>query len=351
MNSNSPNLFHYATKELSQDAMICWLIDWAGQTEGDEELRRCGLRFVNALLNHKRDDKIPIEVKGGSEIKIVRQERSIDVLVRINQQHVLLIEDKTDTKDHSEQLSRYYDDVVEGRTQFGKVRKRDLRPVYFKTGNQSLSDDRRIEEIENYKVFNRQDFLNVLDGCMGSNQIVMDFRQYLQGVEDETKSYSDWTGEARRESWWAWQGFFRHLECKLHLRPGMGNWEYVSNPSGGFLGFWWWLSENDQLYLQIEAQLRHGQATRAKLCFKVDTENKSNDRKQALKWRWHERVLAAGRTRVKKPRVMRIGNTMTVAWWTDDWMAFGKDGKLDMSGTVENLKRAKTVLKSAISSS
>ena len=46
MNSNTPNLFHYATKELSQDALICWLIEWAGQplgaTKEDEELRRCG---------------------------------------------------------------------------------------------------------------------------------------------------------------------------------------------------------------------------------------------------------------------------------------------------------------------
>ena len=40
---------------------------------------------------------------------------------------------------------------------------------------------------------------------------------------------------------------------------------------------------------------------------------------------------------------------MTVAWWKDDWMAFGKDDKLDMSGIVENLKQAEAVLKTAIS--
>ena len=64
MNPNRPNLFTYATKELSQDALICWLIDWAGQNKGesseDEELRRCGLRFVSALLNHKRAEMDPI---------------------------------------------------------------------------------------------------------------------------------------------------------------------------------------------------------------------------------------------------------------------------------------------------
>lgn len=54
-----PNIFHYATKELSQDAMSCWLIDWAGQNEDscvERDLRACGREFVQALLNHKRDD-------------------------------------------------------------------------------------------------------------------------------------------------------------------------------------------------------------------------------------------------------------------------------------------------------
>ncbi len=136
---------------------------------------------------------------------------------------MLLIVDKTETKDHSNQLSRYYDDVVTGRTQFGKVQKQDLYPVYFKTGNQPVSDDRRIEEIQNYKVFNRQDILAVLDGYTDVNPILMDFRQYLQGLEDQTNSYLDWTLEAKRESWWAWEGFFRHLECKLDIKPRMGN--------------------------------------------------------------------------------------------------------------------------------
>lgn len=163
MDSNTPNLFHYATKELSQDALICWLIEWAEKprvaTDKEEELHRCGLRFVNALLNHGRDEQDPIELKSVSKVEILRQERNIDVLARINERHVLLIEDKTDTRDHSNQLSRYYQDVVEGRTTFGKVKKGDLYPVYFKTGNQPLVDDRRIEAIENcnYRVFNRRD--------------------------------------------------------------------------------------------------------------------------------------------------------------------------------------------------
>ena len=75
------------------------------------------------------------------------------------------------------------------------------------------------------------------------------------------------------------------------------------------------------------------------------------EEQESLQRSWHERVLAAGGQQVVKPDVMRRGKTMTVAWWNDDWLAFGEDGKLDMSGTVENLKRAESVLKAAIPSS
>ncbi len=96
MNSKKPNLFCYATKELSQDAMICWLIAWAGCKEGasseDEKLRRCGRRFVNALLNHKRNAEDPIKLDGGMMTCIRQQERGIDVLARINGKHVLLMD-------------------------------------------------------------------------------------------------------------------------------------------------------------------------------------------------------------------------------------------------------------------
>ena len=142
------NLFHYAQKELSQDAVICWLIDWARKKKSDdpekEELRRCGRKFVQTLLKHGREK--PVELREGIEtIEIHPQEKHIDVLARINGKHVLLIEDKTNSRDHSGQLKRYYDLVEGGHTRLGKIAAEDIYPIYFKTGNQSLWDDQRIE--------------------------------------------------------------------------------------------------------------------------------------------------------------------------------------------------------------
>ncbi len=355
MNSNTPNLFHFATKELSQDALICWLIEWTGQpqsaTKEDEELRRCGLRFVNALLNHRKDEQDRIELKSVSKVEILQQERSIDVLVRINEEHVLLIEDKTHTKDHSNQLSRYYGDVVEGRTKLGEVKTSDLYPVYFKTGNQPLADDHRIEALENcnYTVFNRKDFLSVLNEYKGCNAILLDFRKYLQELEDDTNGYAEWTS-SKGGSWMSWEGFCRCLEYEWSSSGRWIWWGYVSNPSGGFHCFSFAPSDDSEQYLQIEARLESGTVTEAKLCFKVEASETPRDQRQDLKRFWHARAVEAGGGRVVKPDRMRVGNTMTVGWWNEDWMVFDKDNSLDLAGTIENLKQAEEVLQAAVSS-
>ena len=40
--NDKPNIFNYATKELSQDAVICWLIDWAaGKAVRIKKTRPC----------------------------------------------------------------------------------------------------------------------------------------------------------------------------------------------------------------------------------------------------------------------------------------------------------------------
>ena len=328
--------------------MICWLLAWSDLRHRSEyeALHDCGARFVRALLG-KHDKDLISEVR---KIEIHQQNRSIDVLARINGKHVLLVEDKTDTKDRDGQLRKYYEEVVKGGTEIGEVAEGHLYPVYLKTGNQPLTDDHRIEAIKNYEVFNRADFLNVLNGYAGRNSILVDFRRYLQEWEDRTNSYAEWTRDGEQKPLESWEGLYRRLEDELDTSTGRwsewNGWGSVNNRAGGFFGFWWSPSDNEELYLQIEG----GPGKKARLCFKVEA-GEDSDRQEHLKWHWNERVLAAGGQQVVKPDVMGKGNSMTVAWWKDAWMAFGKNDKLDMPGTVENLKQAETVLKTAISQS
>ena len=83
------------------------------------------------MLNHKREDKDTVELEDVVQTKIHQQDRSIDVLARIDDKHVLLIEDKTDSKVRGKQLSKYYAEVIEGRTKLRAVLEINLYPVYL----------------------------------------------------------------------------------------------------------------------------------------------------------------------------------------------------------------------------
>lgn len=98
---NQPNIFHYATSELSQDAILSWIIEWANpqNKNNDEQLWQLGVEFVRMLTNNNN-----LNI---SSIKIKRQWEHIDICVEINSDTVLIIEDKTFTSEHSNQLQRY----------------------------------------------------------------------------------------------------------------------------------------------------------------------------------------------------------------------------------------------------
>ena len=68
---NHPNLFSFATSELSQDAFICWLLSWENPkiSESDKELHQCAIAFIKALF--KKHKKSVSEIK---DIKIKKQD-------------------------------------------------------------------------------------------------------------------------------------------------------------------------------------------------------------------------------------------------------------------------------------
>ena len=65
---------------------------------------------------------------------------------------------------------------------------------------------------------------------------------------------------------------------------------------------------------------------------------------------YHNAILAAGAGAVVRPARMRGGKTMTVGVWEGDWIAFGADALLDMSHTVDNLRKAGQIVDAAAKS-
>ena len=349
----SPNLFDFATKELSQDAVICWLIAWADAdaTEGsaDGGLRRCGRAFVDALFAKWQDwgtvalgDRIRTEVK--------RQENRIDVLARVDCRYVLLIEDKTDTGAHDDQLDRYLTTVINGGTAFGDVAYEDLFPIYVQTGNHSLKDREHARK-RGYKVFDRTDFLRVLDTYRGPNPILLDFRSHLMRWHHETDSFRRWTkytmprpgkeGDRSR----GWEGFYRRIEEDDLVHSG-DDWGALKTKVGTYWGLWikpHETSRSSRFALWIEENRISFRLYGAKdgTC-SVDGMNREKEY-------WANAFVESGGGWLTKPRRLSATKTkpMCVAEW-QDWLAFGDEGRIDMKETLQNLNWARETLLSTI---
>lgn len=293
-----PNLFKFATSELSQDAFILWLLEWANPecaTE-DKALHETAQEFVRLLLEDKELEIRSVECK--------KQEHHIDVFAIVNGEYALIIEDKTNTSEHSNQLKRYSEWVQREK----KYSDLELHCVYYKTGNESYAKLKRLSENynkdypeENFCSITRKEVLDILTQSTSTNAILCDYVEHLQKIQDLTESYV--SHPIKEWAWEAWQGFYMALELELDK----GDWGYVANPNGGFLGFWWhWgkaaSNSEVELYLQFEQN---------KLCVKAYNKNaKTNGIHYSNKL---IKLANEKNCPIEKPVKRRTGTTMTLA--------------------------------------
>ena len=129
------NIFKWATKELSQDAIVAWLL---ANPETDTA-------FVKSLLKKKCPENFTID-------DIETQKNSIDILVTIKvdgKKQAIIIKDKTNTFLHDNQMLRYIKTVTDKR-KYSKI-----YFVLFKTGivysweSDEFDRQRRLIENEN----------------------------------------------------------------------------------------------------------------------------------------------------------------------------------------------------------
>jgi hypothetical protein len=324
-----PNLFDFATSELSQDAFFCWLLAWADArySQEDPALHRAGRSLLNALLA-KHDERL----SETSSVQIKQQHYRADIVAEIDNRLVLLIEDKIHALLHGNQLERYRVILTE---QFPHCK---VLPTFVRTGDQSGYTE---IEAAGYRPFLRQDLLHVLrtERRAGlTNAIFIDFLEQLEKREALVHSYAD----RPIRDWFrdSWIGFYKQLQLEL---PGL-SWDYVPNPSGGFLGAWWYFKkwEDCDVYLQLE---------QGPLCFKISVTDKS--RASDMRDRWHKELIAAAKRLTQslplvRPKRFGRGWTMTVALVEPSaWMVETSDRLLDMVGTLSNLRVAEQLLEAA----
>lgn len=227
LNSSVPNLFDYATSELSQDAFLLWLLNWANPFDQQKIvlnyeqkcLHEAAQGFVRMLLDMPTDWPI-------NSVKCYKQKYNIDVLAVVNGQYgqyALIIEDKTDTKEHGKQIVTYTEALKKDEN--FKILER--RCIYYKSGNESSHSIEKLSkfysdpELEiSLKTILRKDVIDLFTPYVNTikDSIFVDYFNHLQKIENLTNSYqTEHAGEWKEE---AWQGFYMELEKQLK----MGNW-------------------------------------------------------------------------------------------------------------------------------
>lgn len=321
ISTKAPNIFSFATSELSQDAILSWLIKWADDKylNVDRNLCYLGKSFLTLLTNIPQTNIHTVEVG--------RQWCNIDIWAEINDDAFLVIEDKTSTTVHGNQLQRYKEAVEE---EYDNQRNH-LFFTYVKTGNESLSISKSIQA-QGYKTINRSDILAVLNTYKGKNPLVIDFYNHLQELENATNSYK--LKPIKEWKWYEWQGFYMELEKQLDVE----NWDYVANPAGGFIGLWWNFIENEEIrmYLQFEE---------SKLCFKIEYEGDSNNRSK-IRAKYHSILMDVAKaegTTVERPSRFGAGTYMTIGIISPENI-FG-DGIVNIDSLVNKLKHYEDIVK------
>lgn len=321
-----PNLFEFATKELSQDAFLCWLVSWSQKNyEGvNNALHQCGKDFLNSLLEMGGVKPPPTTYE---KVEVRQQKYNIDILIIVNGQYLILIEDKIDAGETNNQTERYKDEI-ERKQQYKHLRK---VYIYFKTGDFNSPSDERLKET-GFKLYGRKKFLEVLgEPDKIKNSIFSDFHQHLLCREERSQSYKNLKkGEAWEGDTWA--GYFKELQGCINNSA----WNYVANQSGGFMGFWWDpkqknSADNYNVYLQLEEE---------KLCLKIWVAEKEN--RKVLR----DTILGlAEEYGGKKPSRKGDGTWMTCAILDGDFRKYNDDNSFNSKETLKKLKEAEKNLK------
>ena len=259
---NQPNIFDYATSELSQDAFLCYMLAF-----GKEQYKNDFSKEY--AVAHKFLAKCGISEKE-EILSIERQVEHIDVLI-VTTSHILIIEDKTHTNEHDDQIIRYVKNIRSNDKKFSSDKK--IKVCYFKTGDYVQgyvpSAEQNTLSQKDCVSLKRDDMLELLENNCTGNLIFESFYQRLNSVRERIKACDD-----KDIMTWNTEKWFDYLYNALQGHKF--NIEWVHNARGGFYGCWfdWHDVAGGEDYKQIEVTFAEGKTLQVKLCYKFSGKNK-----------------------------------------------------------------------------
>ena len=178
------NIFNFATSELSQDAFICWCLNWLNYK--DSELRDLAVDLLKAFGEESISDN--------QEIIIKRQFKKVDILVVLKElNRVYIIEDKVNSSERKDQIGKYKNEI-------GKEYKNsEIKTVYFKTGFHFSPD----KNVKVNKIITGKIFKEILKKYRNKSEILDSYYEYLveklrtqenekNYLECKAESHGDW---------------------------------------------------------------------------------------------------------------------------------------------------------------
>ena len=232
------NMFKYATKELSQDAFICWLVNYINTDE--EEYKVVAKEFIKLIADKIGNVKFMQYVKDNNyKVEIKHQYKNIDVLLKINNFYII-IEDKIKTVEHDDQINKYTYSLLNGGIE--ELGEFNIFTCYYKIYDEYKSKDKFVNAL-----ITRKDMINLLENVQNKNLYMEDYYKYLKEIEEYSKKRDITTNkisELKSDivdnlSDSIYTSFYSELEEKEGSNDIIG-WGYADNRAGGT---WWYASK------------------------------------------------------------------------------------------------------------
>ena len=246
------NMFKYATKELSQDAFICWLVNYINTDE--EKYKVVARDFIELIADKIGNVKFMQYVKDNNyKVEIKHQYKNMDILLKIGEFYII-IEDKIKTLEHDDQINEYtYKLIKEG------IKQKDIFTCYYKIYDEYKSKNKFVNAI-----ITRRDMISLLEKAQNKNLFMEDYYKYLKEIDEYSKKRDITTNnlcELKSDIVNnlvdpIYTSFYSELEEKEGSHNIIG-WGYADNRKGGT---WWYASkkyenvkskEFDRVYAEI----------------------------------------------------------------------------------------------------
>ncbi len=186
------NIFNFATSELSQDAFLCWSINWINESE-NYQLYEYGKAMLDLLLGDKKQDCY-------KEVRIYRQYAKIDVLILFKDSeknpHALIIEDKVGTSEHGNQMLRYKEEFSrkaendEILKEYKKDREYTIHLTYVKSGV-LYDEEENVMEAKGATVVGLDELISLIPDYSELSDILLDFNDYIQEIKSNRDAIKD----------------------------------------------------------------------------------------------------------------------------------------------------------------